>query len=214
MYPFVNLEPETFYHIYNRGNNKENIFYKKENYRYFLSKLSDYSMDYFDLYSFCLMPNHFHFLVKIKSRKEISEAAGRDFPNFKNLENLIVSERMRRFFLGYSKAINKQENRTGSLFQKNFHRIPVYEQENLIRLICYIHRNPVHHGFSKSISEYEWTSYNDLIQSSNSNRESSSGMKGLNLMRMEVMELFGGVENFIKAHQNNREFSDIQNLLV
>ena len=60
------MEPGNFYHIYNRGNNKENIFFEEKNYYYFLKKFDEYLSAFSDVYAYCLMPNHFHFLIKIK----------------------------------------------------------------------------------------------------------------------------------------------------
>lgn len=65
------LFPDTFYHIYNRGNNKEKIFYKDSNYIFFLQKFDSYLSPYLDLYSYCLLPNHFHLLIKTKSEVSI-----------------------------------------------------------------------------------------------------------------------------------------------
>ena len=68
-----------FYHIYNRGNNKGNIFFTQENYRYILVKFNKYLTRFLDVYAFCLLRNHFHVLVKIKEE---------DLPGFQNLEGL------------------------------------------------------------------------------------------------------------------------------
>lgn len=212
MNPFISLEPEKFYHLYNRGNNKENVFYTEDNYRYFLEKYSKYSDGYLETFAYCLMPNHFHFLVRVKKEKDVKDAVRRDFPNFKNLENLkrpggmkdgIISERLRRFFLGYSKAINKQEKRTGSLFQKNFHRKCIEGDDNLKNIVCYIHANPVQHRFAKRISDYSWSSYNSLLSEGYSR-----------LMRKEVLEWFDGKENFVSVHKAKPDFSKMENLIM
>jgi REP element-mobilizing transposase RayT len=65
------LRPDTFYHIFNRGNNKENIFCNQRNYHYFMDKYEKVLSPYLETYAFCLLPNHFHVLVKIKSAEEI-----------------------------------------------------------------------------------------------------------------------------------------------
>ncbi len=61
---FPPLVAHTFYHIYNRGNNGENLFYRPENYGYFLQKFDHYLSGYLELYAYCLLPNHFHLLVR------------------------------------------------------------------------------------------------------------------------------------------------------
>ena len=67
------MEESAYYHIYNRGNNKENIFTEEDNYIYFLSKYDKYLGNLVDTYSYCLMPNHFHLLIKVKEVKDITE---------------------------------------------------------------------------------------------------------------------------------------------
>ncbi len=76
----IPLSPNGYYHLYNRGNNKQLIFYKEKNYPYFLLKLATYLTSYLDLFAYCLLPNHFHLLVRIKSVEEILLAAIDDFP--------------------------------------------------------------------------------------------------------------------------------------
>jgi len=55
-----------FYHIYNRGNNRENIFFEENNYYYFLEKYDKYLTNYLETFAYCLLPNHFHLLVRVK----------------------------------------------------------------------------------------------------------------------------------------------------
>lgn len=114
------FEFENYYHIYNRGNNRENIFYEPKNYTYFLENWKKYLAEYLDVYSFCLLPNHFHFLSKVKHEKQILLLNDRIIDI-----NMFLEEQCRRFFITYSQAINKAQNRTGSLFQKRFKRIKV-----------------------------------------------------------------------------------------
>ena len=77
------LEKGTFYHIYNRGNAGTRLFYKKENYEFFLHRYSEYLSPFVDTFALCLLPNHFHLLVQVKE-----EAATVDLPGFKNLAGL------------------------------------------------------------------------------------------------------------------------------
>jgi hypothetical protein len=75
-----------FYHIYNKGNNKENIFFNEENYYYFLKKFDFYFSDYLDMYCYCLLLNYFHLLVRVKEIKQ--NINSKDLPSFENLESL------------------------------------------------------------------------------------------------------------------------------
>ena len=64
------MDQGSFYHIYNRGNNKEKIFFEEKNYRHFLKLFDKYLSPYVDVYAYCLMPNHFHFLIRVKMVEE------------------------------------------------------------------------------------------------------------------------------------------------
>lgn len=96
--------------------------------------------------------------------------------------------------MSYSKAINKQENRSGSLLKKLYQRRAITKDSYLIRTILYIHLNPVHHEITKNFEEYRWSSYNKIFNKLKSK-----------LRKTEVLELFGDIENYIKIHREEKE---------
>src|SRR5215471_5951044 len=112
------LENE-IYHIYNRGNNSIEVFFMRSNYELFLEKLDYYLGPYIELYAYCLLPNHFHLLIRVKDFKLIWDDSKmlKKGARTLTLPHEIVSEQFRRFFLSYSKSIKVQEDRTGSLFE-------------------------------------------------------------------------------------------------
>ena len=175
------LYPGYYYHIYNRGNNRENIFYLEKNYQYFLENFYKYLSGYLDIYTYCLLSNHFHFLIKIKENDSITSSDGID---------KIISEQFRRFFLGYSQAINIQQNRTGSLFQKNFKRKRINKNDYLYRIIYYIHLNPVLHKICTSFEDYPFSSYGIILSN-----------KPTKIKRNKVLALFRNKKEFFKFHQ-------------
>jgi putative transposase len=67
---YEKLESGYYYHIYNQGNNRENIFFKEKNYDYFLHLFKKYIVPITETYAYCLLPNHFHFLLRIKIENE------------------------------------------------------------------------------------------------------------------------------------------------
>lgn len=137
------------------------------------------------------MGNHFHLLIKIKSYEELKSI----IPNYKIINALgrnRINQQSSNLFNAYSKAFNKKYNRTGSLFEKGFHRKHIDSQDYLFRLIIYIHNNPVSHGFSNSPEEYEWSSYNDILKREN---ETSN----------YVVDLFHDIENFKFVHQKKTD---------
>lgn len=239
------LEPEGWYHIYNRGNEGRTIFFSPDQYRYFLTKYAAYMSPYWDTYAYCLLPNHFHLAVQIQSVDTILEHAPNDFKNvnrqflkelsqrfpeigippsdvdllnFKNLVNLFaahehgryqlavyaVRERFRHFLLGYAKAVNQQQNRTGSLFQKLFRRRRVESEAYLATLIGYIHRNPLHHGLSSDWMTYPWSSYRSLLSE-----------QATRLKRDKILEWFGGKALFEQTHLEYTEnWKSIERFLI
>jgi putative transposase len=100
------LLPENYYHIFNRGNDKRNIFFNIENYSYFLEKYEKYTTGYFDTYSYCLLDNHFHLLVKPKSADEILGAALSDFGH-------VDSTFYNRYVLAWLKSIGREVSSDG-----------------------------------------------------------------------------------------------------
>lgn len=142
------LEPGITYHIFNRGNNGENIFKEETNYNYFLHLIKVHLNPVCDIYAYCLLKNHFHILLKIKDANELSIIhQQKPYLPFSNMFN------------AYTKAINKRYIRSGSLFQEHLKRKRVKDEKYLIQLIAYIHLNPVKHGFSENYKSYKFSSY-------------------------------------------------------
>jgi len=176
---------EGYYHIYNRGINKAQIFFENKNYDYFLKKYFKYMSSHSDLYSYCLMPNHFHFLLRIVKDEEMN------FANASNTKALTpVEKAFRDFFSSYAKAINKAYVRTGALFQARFKRKFISNEDYLARLVAYIHLNPVRAGLCKCPSEWKFSSYNILLSNNYTK-----------LKRTEVIDWFGDKETFMEFHK-------------
>jgi putative transposase len=142
------------YHIYNHANGMENIFREEENYRFFLQQYQKYLGEVVDTYAYCLMPNHFHLLVGVKDMEVLRST----FPKFETLEKL-VSKRFSNFFSSYTQSFNKVYDRKGSLFIKNFKRIPVLDESQWQETFLYINLNPVKHGFVKNHNLWKWSSW-------------------------------------------------------
>ena len=152
----IPLEAGQYYHIYNRGNNSGLIFYSGRNYQYFLDKYRFYVGPYVQTVAYCLLPNHFHLLVRI--RPAVTPGCLAD----------LVSDQFRKMFICYSMAINKQESRTGSLFQKNFRRKKITDMAYLMNAVHYINHNPERHGFRQDVGEYPWNSFHSFMNGDDS----------------------------------------------
>lgn len=184
------LEAGKYYHIINKGNNGDNLFYHSKNYYYFLQKYAELLCEYVETCCYCLLPNHFHLLVRVRSDNPLINARN---------DGQVVSNQFRRFFLGYAQAINKQEGRTGSLFQKNFKRLLIDNDNYLHNVVFYIHLNPRKHGIDLDFRNYLYSSYQSLL----CNRPTK-------LKRDEVIAWFGTAEKFVKAH--NAQYFDIEDV--
>lgn len=191
------LLPSTYYHIFNHANGDEDLFREPGNYRYFLQQYHRHIDKIADTYSYCLMPNHFHLLVRIKPKEEVTT----HLPGFGNLEGVaasnLLSKQFSNFFNGYTKAFNKKYERRGSLFLKNFKRKAISETEYLTAVILYIHINPVKHAFTLNPQDWKWSSYDSFHN------------ERLNV----VNALFGNEEKYFKAHEDKiKSFDDYEKL--
>ncbi|HKB44784.1 MAG TPA: transposase [Chitinophagaceae bacterium] len=144
------------YHIYNRGNNQQQIFFKPDNYIYFLHKVRKFMMPYCDILAYCLMPNHFHFLISSDSRTIAVKTIGGQNRN-------VLSEGIRNLLQTYTKAINKQNKTTGSLFQQNTKSKCLNAGSKLHDLLCfhYIHQNPIKARLVSKMEDWEYSSFKD-----------------------------------------------------
>jgi REP element-mobilizing transposase RayT len=166
------LENDFYYHIYNKGINGTNIFSNDENKRYFLKQLHFHLNNQISIFAYCLMDNHFHLIVKINSEPDV------------------ITQSFSNFFNSYAKAYNKQISRTGSLFEKHFKRIRLKDELYLKNLILYVHLNPKLH-LDLDYKEFLFSSYQSILSE-----------KETKLERKEVIDLFGGKENFIFCHNS------------
>jgi len=134
------------YHITIRGVNKETIFLDEADRKMFLRLLKKYKTELnCNVYSYCLMTNHVHLLIED--------------------QELNIGELMKNITCIYAWEFNKKYDRVGHLFQDRFKSQNVENQDYLLRLIRYIHRNPEKAGICKT-EEYRWSSYNEVIYGS------------------------------------------------
>lgn len=136
--------PGNIYHIYNRGINREKIFYSDRNYLFFINQMCKYLSRHCECYAFCLMPNHFHLLLKIEDDQFIS----------KTFQPLMVS---------YSKAINSEQGRIGPLFQGRFQGNLIEDKIQFLDCLKYVHLNPVQAGLVRSPIEWAHSSYRQYL---------------------------------------------------
>ena len=181
------LDAGRVYHIYNRGNNFQDVFFNHQNYLLFLEKFTLYLNDFCKVYAYVLIPNHYHFLIRIN-------------------DNLMPNEfghQFMKFILSYTNKVNFKENRNGSLFLNNFKRILVDDESYLKRLIFYIHYNPEKHEIIEDFRDYQFSSYRAYL----SNKPSK-------ISREEVLEYFGNINEFISFHNYLHDEKLIQKYII
>ncbi len=186
----------TYYHIFNRGNNGENIFVEKRNYPYFLELYTKYITPIADTYAYSLLRNHFHYGVRIKEKEEIfgDPRLPKNLAGLRDLSGLpenLPSQQFSNFFNAYAKSINKAYHRSGALFERPFGRKMITGEAHFVHLIKYIHFNPQKHGFVDDFREWKHSSYEALC---------STAPTKLN--RKETLWYFGGLEAFKKEHES------------
>ena len=187
------LEGGKYYHVFNRGNN---LFNKPDNYRFFLYRLDKYMSVFVDVHAFCLLPKHFHLLVYVLNREvlHLQDAKPVKDP---------VSHAFHRLFTNYSKAMNKQEKRHGSLLENPFKRKEVIDENYFTNLVFYIHANPQLHGICEDFRMYPWSSYERIL----SGRQSK-------LKKKEVLAWFHDQENYVEYHDSKTDMEKMRELII
>lgn len=149
-----------------------------------------------NIYAYCLMPNHFHLLIRIKEEKQLYEVLASSY-KFKNVSKTgqiqhvydKISKSLSNLFSCYAQSYNKIYQRKGSLFIPNFKTNGIEDDRAFCAITHYIHANPVHHGFVKNINDWKFSSYQALISK-----------KTTKLERDYVLEIFGNKQAFLDYH--------------
>jgi len=176
------LQYGEYYHIYNRGNNRELLFREDRNYPYFMKLYRKYIAPIAETFCYCLLPNHFHILVRIRDFEDCKE-------DWQSYSHIYPSRAFSKLFSTYTKAFNKSYNRTGSLFEKPFKRKLIEDDRYFTSLVVYIHRNPQRHGYVSNFKDWSHSSYKVILSD-----------KPTLLMRDTVLNWFGGRKGFEEIH--------------
>jgi putative transposase len=195
---------DTYYHIYNRGVNSENIFIEERNYEHFLNLYEKHLEPICDLFAYCMLRNHFHITVRVKSEEEILEykqtlkvsetfrVLEKEKPiGSESLRSVYVSNQFSNFLNAYAKAINKAYRRTGSLFQHPFGRVPIGSDRQFWNVIAYIQQNPQKHKFVEDFRDWKYSSYGIILSE-----------KRTSVNRDEVLKWFGSKERYLDLHKD------------
>jgi putative transposase len=143
----MKFSPGQLYHVYNRGNNHQTVFFTYANYLLFLRKWRAFVAPHVDTFAYCLMPNHFHFLIRTADELP---------PN-------AVNQGIGTLLSSYTQAVNQSQGRSGSLFQQHTKAKNLSEGDAAYALTCfhYIHQNPYAAGLVNEMERWEFGSFKD-----------------------------------------------------
>ncbi len=144
----LKIKSDTYYHIYNQGNNSQRIFLTDQNYLFFLKKMRRHLLDHSRILAYCLMPNHFHWLIYINKD-----------PLLKKIHPLV--SKIATLLSSYTQAINKQTGRSGSLFRQKTKAVPLDTQRYALTCFHYIHQNPIRAGLVSEMGYWPYSSFLD-----------------------------------------------------
>ena len=182
---FTRFEEGEFYHVYNRTIDRKLMFKNEGNYHFFLKKFHFYLGEILTVYAFCLLNNHFHFLIKISENLDKYRIENKTYTSATIHE--VVSRQFRRFFQCYALSFNKQHDRSGTLFQTPFKRVRVKNNSYLTYLIYYIHFNSQKHKLVSDFKQWDWASYHKILEENTS-------------VNQEIIQWFGVEKDYIKFH--------------
>lgn len=180
----MNFENGHLYHVFNQGNNRQKIFFKRENYAFFIQKIRTLLLPHADVLAWCLMPNHFHLLLVPRNGSSSTRTRSATLSRAPSATAVTLNQSIGIILASYTRAINIQENSTGSLFRQktkaqcltksngvtpaylnsNFGSlITLQTPENQYPQVCfnYIHQNPVKANLVKKAEDWEFSSYRD-----------------------------------------------------
>lgn len=203
------IEPLRFgqyYHIFNRGNNRENLFLRQHNYPYFMKLYAKHILPVAQTFAYSLLPNHFHFAIRTRTQDE--QALYWEEEILPSLETPKLfklrepSQAFKNMFIAYTKALNKENGRTGALFERPFGRKLVTSDAYLQTLIVYIHQNPQNHGLIDDFRDWKWSSF-----------EACQSDRPTKIEKETVLEWFGDRNAFARGHADEADTKLIELLL-
>lgn len=177
-----------FYHVFNRGINKQQIFISDDDYFFFLRKMNDLKKKYdHSIYAFCLMPNHFH--ISIQTRK------------------ISISKIMSSLATSYSMYFNRIYEHFGPVFQNRFKSILIESDSYFLKLSQYIYLNPVKAGLVSDPILYKFSSIREAL-----------GREPLYHLDKDIVRLIGETKKSQKGYEQfiydgiSEDFIDIERL--
>lgn len=178
------FEKNCTYHVYNRAN--EPVFMERENYLFFLRKIRKHITPYAHILCYCLMPNHFHFIVTVK------DEGAQFFENQRVNQMQFLTRAFATVISSYTQAINKRLNRKGALFAHKTKAKTLNDAKDdyAFRCFMYIHQNPLLSGLVEKVEDWEFSSFPDYARMRNGTLvDKEMGLKIFQIEESQVLEL-------------------------
>lgn len=193
----IKFEAGQIYHVWTHANGDENIFRADSDFRSFLTRYGTHLHPVVETFAYCLMPNHLHLMVRIRSEQETLSYL-REIKKVSTLQGFdtlggfskCISRQFGDLLNGYTQSYNYKYDRKGSLFIPNFKRKLIDSESYFGRLIVYIHNNPVYHGFVVYPHEWRYSSYLAYAQ-----------RKITKINIIEGLDWLGGPRTFYQLHR-------------
>ena len=153
------IQKDQLYHIYNQGNSRELIFKESNDYSEFIRRFENRVGSYCQVVSFCLMPNHFHFLVNTRYKSVLPVQLG-------TVESTQLANGFRLLCSGYANNFNKKYGRSGSLFRQKTKAKELGIKDRNYPFYCfqYIHQNPLKAGLCQKMEDWKFSSFKDYCK--------------------------------------------------
>jgi putative transposase len=195
------FQPEYFYHLVCKSIDGILLFKEHTDYKVFLQRFQQFTNQVLDVWSYFLLTNHTHHIVKIKSLATILENIKKvtdqtmamktlvDDQNNELFFDAMIERQMNSFLVSFANYTNNKYNRKGGLFQKPFRRIQVADDIHLQQAIIYVHAQK--HNIVKDFKEHPYSSYSVIINGNAAYIDNSN-----------VIDFFGGAEKFVSIHKD------------
>jgi putative transposase len=149
----MNFQPYQLYHVYNRGNNRQQVFFSPQHYLYFIRKIRAYVAPCSEVLAYCLMPNHFHLLLYTTPAScPAGLLSAREQPLVQALGRMLSS---------YSQGLNQELGRTGSVFQSKTKAKLLATERHAHTCLHYLHQNPLRALLTPALADWPYSSYRD-----------------------------------------------------
>ncbi len=196
------FETGSIYHVYNKVVSDVTLFNNDEDYTSFLERYARYFSPYFETFAYCLIPNHFHFLVRVKDNLDSFIAnentnAAKKYLNGEESLNFFLEHQLSRMLSGVAIKYNNLNNRVGPLFKQGTKRVALTTESRIIYQLCYIHHNPIHHKLTSDYKDWKFSSYHAY-----------TGERPTQISKGPMLDLIGGIDVFHALHKDYKLESD------